>query len=185
MRLPDGHYPPAWEQSGFAGFPVCGCDESDKHNTGKASPSVPPVTDPSRDRTTGNAATTGGTRPYGRRDANYFGAILQDMREETLNDLRNYEEALRNITDNVSGDTYDDDVAVRLNASLEASSLEELAGLSNRQKKLLSHMDAALERIKDRTYGLCGACGRRIPRERLEAVPHATLCLVCKTGRAA
>ncbi|MGB5873528.1 MAG: TraR/DksA C4-type zinc finger protein [Bacteroidota bacterium] len=46
-------------------------------------------------------------------------------------------------------------------------------------------MDAALERIKDRTYGLCGACGRRIPRERLEAVPHATLCLVCKTGRAA
>lgn len=58
MRLPDGHYPPAWEQSGFAGFPVCGCDESDKHNTGKASPSVPPVTDPSRDRTMSRATRT-------------------------------------------------------------------------------------------------------------------------------
>jgi len=144
----------------------------------------PPATGRSK-RNAGEPAAGAARRPYGRRDGEYFRRILLAMREEILNDLRNYEEALRNITDNLSGDTYDDDVAVQLNASLEASSLEELARLSDRQKKHLSHIDAALERIKAGTYGLCRSCHQRIPRERLEAVPHATLCLVCKTGRAA
>ena len=124
-------------------------------------------------------------KPYRRRDAEHFRHILLAMREEILNDLRSYDEALRNITENLSGDTYDDDVAIQLNTSFEASSLEELARLSDRQKKHLSYIDAALERIKNGTYGLCRSCKQRIARERLEAVPHATLCLLCKTGRAA
>jgi RNA polymerase-binding protein DksA len=124
-------------------------------------------------------------KPYGRRDTEYFRGILLNMREEILNDLRTYKETLRTLADNLTGDTYDDDVAVQLNTSIEASSVEELANLSDRQEKLLSHVDAALNRIKNGRYGLCRSCSRRIPQERLEAVPHATLCHMCKTGRAA
>lgn len=41
----------------------------------------------------------------------------------------------------------------------------------------------ALERVRDGTYGTCQACGRRIPRRRLEALPTATLCVPCQEQR--
>lgn len=42
-----------------------------------------------------------------------------------------------------------------------------------------------LEQVREGTYGLCRACGRRIPRRRLEAVPTATLCVPCQERREA
>jgi RNA polymerase-binding transcription factor DksA len=53
-------------------------------------------------------------------------------------------------------------------------SLEENAGL------IVREIDAALERIEAGTYGVCVACGRPIPEERLAAVPYAVLCVPCK-----
>ncbi|MDQ4070108.1 MAG: TraR/DksA C4-type zinc finger protein [Actinomycetota bacterium] len=43
-------------------------------------------------------------------------------------------------------------------------------------------IDAALGRLRAGTYGICEACGNRIPEARLEVVPEATLCVGCKTG---
>ncbi len=42
---------------------------------------------------------------------------------------------------------------------------------------VVDEIDDALWRIEDGTYGLCAVCGARIPEERLDAVPYATLCL--------
>jgi RNA polymerase-binding transcription factor DksA len=39
---------------------------------------------------------------------------------------------------------------------------------------------AALERVREGTYGICRECGGRIPRRRLEAIPTATLCVPCQ-----
>jgi len=50
-------------------------------------------------------------------------------------------------------------------------SLEEHAG------RVLREVETALARIDEGTYGLCAACGREIPEERLEAIPYATLCV--------
>jgi RNA polymerase-binding protein DksA len=50
-------------------------------------------------------------------------------------------------------------------------------GLEENAEHLLAEIDAALQRIADGTYGICVACGLPIDRERLEAVPYATLCL--------
>ncbi|WP_255546056.1 TraR/DksA C4-type zinc finger protein [Glaciihabitans sp. dw_435] len=43
----------------------------------------------------------------------------------------------------------------------------------------LSEIDAALVRLEDGTYGLCGRCGKEIASGRLEARPQAHLCIVC------
>ncbi len=51
---------------------------------------------------------------------------------------------------------------------------------AQRNGRLLYHIDMALERIENGTYGLCQSCGKPISEERLEAVPHARLCIQCK-----
>lgn len=46
--------------------------------------------------------------------------------------------------------------------------------------RYLYHIEEALARIEDGTYGRCEECGDTIGMERLRAVPHARLCIACK-----
>ena len=55
--------------------------------------------------------------------------------------------------------------------ALSAQALAEVAAI-----------DRALEKIHDGTYGVCEKCGDPIPKERLKALPHAALCVKCKSG---
>jgi RNA polymerase-binding transcription factor DksA len=48
-----------------------------------------------------------------------------------------------------------------------------------RASTVVADIDAALERIDDGTYGSCEVCGGKIPRPRLEAIPHARRCAGC------
>ncbi|NQT25263.1 TraR/DksA family transcriptional regulator [candidate division KSB1 bacterium] len=52
---------------------------------------------------------------------------------------------------------------------------------AQRDGQLLSHIERALERIKAGDFGNCRSCTNEIGRARLEAVPHATLCIECKS----
>lgn len=52
---------------------------------------------------------------------------------------------------------------------------EEAARLAERQRQFIQKLQAALVRIENKTYGVCRATGQLIPKERLRAVPHATL----------
>ena len=52
---------------------------------------------------------------------------------------------------------------------------EENGRLAQRQMKFIQHLQAALVRIENKTYGICRETGKLIPKERLRAVPHATL----------
>jgi DnaK suppressor protein len=52
--------------------------------------------------------------------------------------------------------------------------------LEEHDGRLLQAIDEALARIEASTYGICVNCGARIPPERLEAMPWATLCIDCK-----
>lgn len=60
---------------------------------------------------------------------------------------------------------------------------EEAARLAERQRKFIQHLQAALVRIENKTYGVCRATGKLIPKERLRAVPHATLSVDAKTDK--
>lgn len=59
-------------------------------------------------------------------------------------------------------------------------SKEELTALAARQQKFIKNLQAALVRIENKTYGVCRATGKLIPKERLRAVPHATLSIESK-----
>ena len=50
-------------------------------------------------------------------------------------------------------------------------------GLEENADHLIAEVEAALVRIEDGTYGTCAVCGKPIAKERLEAVPWATLCI--------
>ena len=57
----------------------------------------------------------------------------------------------------------------------EVAAIERLTTMSTRQEKHLQHLDDALMRIKDGSYGVCEETGKLISKERLEAMPNATL----------
>ncbi len=60
------------------------------------------------------------------------------------------------------------------------SEKESLNQTIARQQKLIAHLDNALSRIQNKTYGICRETGQLIPKDRLRAVPHATLSVEAK-----
>ncbi|MEA3495077.1 MAG: TraR/DksA C4-type zinc finger protein [Bacteroidota bacterium] len=57
---------------------------------------------------------------------------------------------------------------------------ENLSRLADRQRKFINNLDKALVRIENKTYGICRETGILISKERLKAVPHATLSIDAK-----
>ena len=53
---------------------------------------------------------------------------------------------------------------------------------ASKSGRLVYHIEEALRRVKDGTYGKCLSCGKQINKERLDAVPHARLCIECKSS---
>ena len=79
-----------------------------------------------------------------------------------------------------------DDTSPKYKALEEGSttqSKEELVEMANRQNKFIQGLEAALVRIKNKTYGIDRITGELIPKERLRAVPHATLSVASKQMR--
>jgi RNA polymerase-binding transcription factor DksA len=54
--------------------------------------------------------------------------------------------------------------------------------LSAQARVAVEEIDIAIGKIHDGTYGVCETCGSAIPKERLKALPHAALCVKCKSG---
>jgi DnaK suppressor protein len=49
---------------------------------------------------------------------------------------------------------------------------------------LIEQIDAAIDRIDDRSFGTCASCGRAIAGDRLEALPYTALCVACAQAQA-
>ena len=60
---------------------------------------------------------------------------------------------------------------------------ERLTSMAARQRKHIQHLENALLRIKNKVYGICRVTGKLISKERLRAVPHATLSIEAKQNR--
>jgi RNA polymerase-binding transcription factor DksA len=60
---------------------------------------------------------------------------------------------------------------------------ERLYTMAGRQKSLIQHLENAKLRIQNKVYGICRKTGKLISKERLKAVPHATLSIEAKQGR--
>lgn len=56
-----------------------------------------------------------------------------------------------------------------------------IEAIGSQEMKRLKLIDSALTRIKQGKYGLCVKCGKRIPQDRLKAIPYALMCIECKS----
>jgi DnaK suppressor protein len=88
------------------------------------------------------------------------------------------------ITHNDGNDTMDTSPTFKvLEEGAATLSKEEAGKLAQRQLKFIQHLQAALIRIENKTYGICRETGKLISKERLRAVPHATLCIDAKNNQ--
>ena len=53
-------------------------------------------------------------------------------------------------------------------------------GLMESESDELQEIEEALDRIKDGTFGLCENCKKKVPKERLKAIPYTRMCVSCK-----
>lgn len=74
----------------------------------------------------------------------------------------------------------DEHEAAAASTSGEDRDLAEV--LAGRTSETLDELDTAIARLEAGEYGVCTSCGAPIPFERLEAVPHALLCVACHTA---
>ena len=110
----------------------------------------------------------------------YSDEELEEFREIINEKLalakRDYEQMMRILMNQDSNDV--DDTSPTYKALEEGSatqSKEELISLAARQQKFIQGLKAALTRIENKTYGIDRITGKLIPKERLRAVPPATL----------
>jgi DnaK suppressor protein len=110
---------------------------------------------------------------------------VERFRSALLEERRRVQHAMQYIHDEhpETGDETNlsthlmDNAALTLEQEMD-DTLEENSG------NVLAEIDAALERIDAGTYGMCASCSEGIAPERLEALPHATLCIDCKRREA-
>ncbi len=65
-------------------------------------------------------------------------------------------------------------------AASESLELERQTVLMQRARENLAEVEHALRKVEAGTYGRCDSCGRRIPLDRLDAIPQASRCQPCK-----
>ncbi len=110
-----------------------------------------------------------------------FKAIILEKLEKAKAD---YEVLRASITLTSSNDTEDTSPTFKvLEEGAATLSKEESGRLAQRQLKFIQHLEAALMRIENKSYGICRATGKLIPKERLRIVPHATLCVEAKNEK--
>jgi len=108
------------------------------------------------------------------REVEAFKELLGGRREELMAD------AGRTVSGMVEGKENFPEPADR--AALEADR-DAVLRIRDRERKLLSKVDAALQRIDDGTFGICDECGEAIGLDRLRARPVTTLCIDCKSSQ--
>ena len=97
---------------------------------------------------------------------------------------RDYEEMMDTLMNKNGNDVDDTSPTYKvLEEGSATQSKEELIQLAGRQQKFIQGLEAALIRIKNTTYGIDRITGKLIPKERLKAVPHATLSVESKQSR--
>ena len=102
-----------------------------------------------------------------------FRQIINEKLEKAYRDYDLLKASIMNTDGNDVTDTSPTFKVLEEGAS--TLSKEEAGQLAQRQMKFIQHLQAALVRIENKTYGICRETGKLIPKERLRAVPHATL----------
>lgn len=117
---------------------------------------------------------------YSDEELEEFKALINERLATARKDLALLKE---NVT---GGENNPDDTAPTFKILEEGAAVlskEENSALAVRQAKYIKNLENALIRIENKTYGICRVTGKLIPKERLRAVPHATLSVEAKMNQ--
>lgn len=109
-------------------------------------------------------------------DVEYFKDLLSDRLEELLSQAGDTVSGMTSQKENFPDPTD--------RASLE-SERNFMLRIRDRENKLIKKIKKALERIENKTFGVCEKCGEDISIERIKARPVTTQCIECKTNEEA
>ena len=107
-----------------------------------------------------------------------FKQIILNKLERAQRDYQQMMAVLRNRSGNGVEDTSPTYKILEEGSTNQTK--EELTTMAARQQKFIQGLQAALVRVENKTYGVCRVTGKLIPKERLKAVPHATLSIEAK-----
>ena len=115
----------------------------------------------------------------------YSDAELEEFRAIIIEKLdiarKDYEQLRAGLTNSDGNDVSDTSPTFKvMEEGAMTLSKEESGRLAQRQMKFIQSLQAALIRIENKTYGICRETGKLIAKERLRAVPHATLSMEAK-----
>lgn len=111
---------------------------------------------------------------YSDEELKEFENIINRKLEKSKSELDFYLSHLTDMADNP------DSKIKGLDDGIGTAENERISNLAGRLKKHIQHLENARIRIKNKVYGICRATGRLIAKERLRAVPHATLSIKAK-----
>ncbi|MBZ4219514.1 MAG: TraR/DksA C4-type zinc finger protein [Chlorobium sp.] len=111
----------------------------------------------------------------------HFRQLLLKRREEVLRDLDILRSSLsdENVEDSINSN-YSMHMA---DHGTDTMDREQRFMFIARDEKYINYIDQALDRIRNRTYGICIKSGKPIPKKRLEAVPHTSVRIEFKQGK--
>ncbi len=118
---------------------------------------------------------------YSDADLAEFKELILAKMEKAKADLELIKSAYMNDLNNGTDDTSPTFKAFEEGS--ETMSKEANSQLAIRQEKFIRDLKNALIRIENKTYGICKVTGKLIPKERLKAVPHATLSIEAKEAQ--
>lgn len=120
---------------------------------------------------------TGPTMRYSDNDLNEFREIIQKKLDAAKKEL-NYLQGL--ITRKDEGGDMDEARYMTMEDGSVSMEREQLSQMASRQITFIDHLEKAMMRIENKTYGICRVTGKLIDKARLRAVPHATLSIEAK-----
>jgi RNA polymerase-binding transcription factor DksA len=117
---------------------------------------------------------------YSDSDLMEFKELIQRKLGSAKKEL-SYLQGLITRKDDMGGDEGDGRYMTMEDGSLSMER-EQLSQMASRQITFVDHLEKALMRIENKTYGVCRITGKLIDKARLRAVPHATLSIEAKMG---
>ncbi len=117
---------------------------------------------------------------YNDSDLLEFRELIQRKLEAAKKEL-NYLQGLITRKDEMGGDESENRYMTMEDGSLSMER-EQLSQMASRQITFIDHLEKAIMRIENKTYGICRVTGKLIDKARLRAVPHATLSIEAKMG---
>ena len=118
---------------------------------------------------------------YSDADLAEFREIIQRKLDSAKKELA-YLQGLITRKDEMGGDNDDARYMTMEDGSMSMER-EQLSQMASRQITFIDHLEKALMRIENKTYGICRVTGKLIDKARLRAVPHATLSIEAKMGK--